>query len=447
LGGTAIDIALGLLGVVVLIGLHGAFVAAEFGLVSVDRAAIESKAEAGDFRARGVLEALGSLSTQLSGAQLGITVTSLVVGFLAEPAIAPAIEPLARAIGVPETSSLAVSVTVALVIATAVEMVTAELIPKNIAIARPIGVALTMGNFQRLFTAVFRPLIVFLNKAANATVRLFGIEPREELMPTRSLQELELLIHSSRQRGALLEDEFFLLAKSISFAERDAGEVLVPRTSIVATQRDATLADLASLAVESGHSRFPVYGENLDDIVGVAHVKDIYQWPPAQRGEVTVDAMASPALLVPESRDLESLLIELRRERRQLAVVLDEYGGTAGIVSIEDILEEIVGEIEDEFDIAEPAQMTAPVPPGVHVLSGLMHADEVKDATSFEMPDGPYDTLGGFLLWLLGRIPERGDHVSYEDWEFKIVELDGNRIDKILLVAPSGRTPDEADGS
>jgi CBS domain containing-hemolysin-like protein len=427
--------------------LHGAFVAAEFGLVSVDRAAIESKAEAGDFRARGVLEALSNLATQLSGAQLGITVTSLIVGFLVEPVVAPAIEPIAHALGVPETSSLAFSVTIALVLATAVEMVTAELIPKNIAIARPIGVALTMGNLQRFFTAIFRPLIVLLNKSANATVRMFGIEPREELMPTRSLQELELLIHSSRQRGALLEDEFSLLAKSISFAERDAGEVLVPRTSIVAIERDATLNDLASLALESGHSRFPVYGENLDDIVGVAHVKDIYRWHSDRRGEVTVDEIATPALVVPESRDLESLLIELRRERRQLAMVLDEYGGTAGIVSIEDILEEIVGEIEDEFDIAEPAQMTAPVPAGVHVLSGLMHADEVKDATGFEMPDGPYDTLGGFLLWLLGRIPVAGEHVSYEDWEFKVVDMDGNRIDKVLLVAPSARTTAEAHGS
>ena len=421
--------------------------AAEFGLVSVDRAAIESKAEDGDFRARGVLEALGNLSTQLSGAQLGITVTSLVVGFLAEPVVAPAIAPIAEALGVPETSSLAVSVTIALVLATAIEMVTAELIPKNIAIARPVGVALTMGNLQRLFTTIFRPLIVFLNKAANATVRLFGIEPREELMPTRSLQELELLIHSSRQRGTLLEDEFLLLAKSISFSERDAGEVLVPRTSIIAIQRDATLNDLAALALESGHSRFPVYGENLDDIVGVAHVKDIYRWPPESRGDVSVDAIATPALLVPESRNLESLLIELRRERRQLAIVLDEYGGTAGIVSIEDILEEIVGEIEDEFDIAEPAQMTAPVPAGVHVLSGLMHADEVEDETGFEMPDGPYDTLGGFLLWMLGRIPERGEHISYGDWEFKVVEMDGNRIDKVLLVAPSARSAGEVNRS
>jgi CBS domain containing-hemolysin-like protein len=433
------------LGVALLIALHGAFVAAEFGLVSVDRGAIEAEAEAGNSRARGVLDALTNLSTQLSGAQLGITVTSLVVGFLTEPAIAPAIEPIADAVGVPKSSSLAVSITIALILATAIEMVTAELIPKNIAIARPMGVALAMGNLQRVFTTIFRPLIVFLNKAANATVRLLGIEPREELMPTRSLQELELLIHTSRQRGALLEDEFSLLIKSISYAERDAGEVLVPRTSIVAIQQDARLDELARLALDTGHSRFPAYGENLDDIVGVAHVKDIYRFPLEERAEETVAEIATPALLVPESRDLESLLIDLRRERKQLAVVLDEYGGTAGIVTIEDILEEIVGEIEDEYDIAEPAQMTAPVPAGVHVLSGLMHADEVKDACGFEIPDGPYDTLGGFLLWLLGRIPRRGDHVSYEDWELKVVEMDGNRVDKVLLVAPTARSSDEAE--
>ncbi len=414
--------------------------AAEFGLVSVDRTAIEAKAEEGHVRARGVLDALTHLSTQLSAAQLGITVTSLMVGFLTEPAIAPAVVPVARAIGIPESSSLAVSITVALILATAVEMVTAELIPKNIAIARPVRVALVMANPLRLFTALFRPLIVFLNRSANASVRLLGIEPREELMPTRTLKELELLIHSSRQRGALLEDEFSLLSRSISLAERNAADALLPRTSIVAIRRGASLRDLANLALESGHSRFPVYGENLDDIIGIAHIKDIYRFPLEERSSIPVEGIATPALIVPESRDLESLLVELRGESKQLAIVIDEYGGTAGILTLEDILEEIVGEIEDEYDPAAPAQMTAPVPAGVHMLSGLLHPDEVKDTTGFEMPEGPYDTIAGFLLWLFDGIPRAGDHVSHKGWEFKVVEMDGNRIDEILLVAPATHT-------
>jgi CBS domain containing-hemolysin-like protein len=363
-------------------------------------------------------------------------VTSLVVGFLTEPAIAPAVEPLVRGLGVPESSSLVVAITIALILATAVEMVTAELIPKNIAIARPLGVALAMGYPLRLFTALFRPLIVFLNRSANATVRLLGIEPREELMPTRTLRELELLIHRSRQRGALPEDEFTLLSRSISLADRNAADALVPRTSIVAIRKTQSLEDLARLALESGHSRFPVNGKNLDDVVGVVHVKDIYRFAPEDRGSISAEEIATPALIVPESRNLESILVELRGGANQLAIVIDEYGGTAGIVSLEDILEEIVGEIEDEYDPATPAQMTPPVPPGVHMLSGLLHLDEVTAAAGFAIPDGPYDTLAGFLLWLFDRIPQAGDQISYDGWEFKVVTMDGNRIDRILLVAP-----------
>jgi CBS domain containing-hemolysin-like protein len=404
----------------------------------VDRSAVAAEVERGSGRARSTLAALKSLSFQLSGAQFGITVTSLIVGFLTEPAIAPAIEPLVEAIGLSRNTSFGVSIAIALVLATAFEMVVAELIPKNLAIARRTGLTLSTAPALRFINRVFKPIILFLNASANWTVRRVGIEPQEELLNVRSLQELELLIHSSREGGVLMEEEFALLARSISFADKTAADALVPRTSIVAMSAEESLADLRSRAIESGHSRFPVYGEDLDEIIGVAHVKDLYRIPVPARAATPVSSITQDAYVVPETRALESLLIDMRREHKQLVVVIDEYGGTAGILTFEDLLEEIVGEIEDEYDPTD--LQTTIVPKGVHVLSGLLHPEEVREASGYEIPDGPYDTLAGFLLSLFRRIPAPGDHVSHEGWEFKIVEMDRNRIDKVLLVDPQGGT-------
>jgi CBS domain containing-hemolysin-like protein len=439
--GSSIDVFLGLLAVFALILAHGFFVAGEFGLVAVDRSTIENEARQGSTRARSTLAALRSLSFQLSGAQLGITVTSLLVGFLTEPAVAPVFEPAMHAIGL-DQSATALSITIALILATATEMVVAELIPKNLAIARPLGVALSSAPPLRLVNMVFKPLIVFLNASANWTVRLLGIEPQEELTSVRSLHELEFLIRSSKEAGALQDEEFALLARSISFATKTAAEALVPRTAIVALPAEATVGDLAREALDTGHSRFPVYRDHLDDILGIAYVKDIYGLPFSKRMERPITDITRPAVVVPESRDLESLLHDIRRARTQLAVVVDEYGGTAGIVTLEDLVEEIVGDIEDEYDPEAPAAESTNVPQGVHVLSGLLHADEVEEACGFEIPDGPYETLAGFLLSLFERIPAQGDHVSYARWEFKVVKMDGNRIDTVLVV----RSPSEGRG-
>lgn len=296
--------------------------------------------------------------------------------------------------------------------------------------------ALATAPALRFVNRLFRPLITFLNEAANWTVRRVGIMPQEELMPVRSLQELDLLIHSSRAAGSLMEEEFNLLSRSITFGSKTASDALVPRTAIVALQSHETIAALTRKALQHGHSRFPVYGENLDDIIGVVHVKDVYRFDDEARASTPVASIARDALVVPESRDLESLLVDIRRERQQLVVVVDEFGGTAGIVTIEDLLEEIVGEIEDEYDLIDAPQLTSGVPEGVHVLSGLLHPDEVEDACGFEIPPGPYDTLAGFLLSLFDRIPEQGAHACYQSWEFKVIEMDAKRIDKVLVVVP-----------
>jgi CBS domain containing-hemolysin-like protein len=403
----------------------------------VDRSSVEQEARKGSTRARSTLAGLRSLSFQLSGAQLGITVTSLLVGFLTEPVIAPVIEPGMRAIGLSGQTAPAVSITIALILATATEMVVAELVPKNLAIARPLGVAFASAPPLRLVNMVLKPLIVFLNASANWTVRLLGIEPREELTSVRSLQELELLIYSSREGGALQDEEFALLARSISFATKTAADALVPRTAIVALSAEDTVGELARKALDTGHSRFPVYREHLDDILGVAHVKDVHGLPRPNRSSTPVTDITRPAVVVPESRDLESLLHDIRRARTQLAVVVDEYGGTAGIVTLEDLVEEIVGDIEDEYDAERPTSASTNVPQGVYVLSGLLHPDEVADVCGFHMPDGPYETLAGFLLTLFDHIPAQGEHASYDGWEFKVVTMDGNRIDEALVVRPA----------
>ncbi len=433
-----IDIALGLLAVLVLILACGFYVAGEFALVAIDRTKIETLAEGGDRKASGVMAALKTLSFQLSGAQLGITVTSLMIGFILEPTLGRALRELLENF-LSDNAARQVAIVLALIIATTVTMVLGELVPKNLAIARPLPVAFAVTPGLRFSNALFRPLIVFLNAAANLGVRLFGIEPKDELSGTRSLEELEVLIQSSRAGGGIEEEEYSLLTRSISFGDKTAADALVPRTAMVTLTSEETLTDLMNEALKTGHSRFPITGDDIDDIIGVAHVKDVYTYAPEQRPTTNVHEIAQESLIVPESRDLKSLLIDMRREHKQIAVVVDEFGGTAGIITIEDLLEEIVGEIEDEHD---PTYVTPAVEErrsGANVVSGLLRPDELKEQTGLELPEGDYDTVAGFLLNVFDRIPRRGDHAEWKGWEFKVVEMDRNRISKILIVAPPGQ--------
>ena len=393
-------------------------------------------AEEGHRRSIATLGALRTLSFQLSGAQLGITITSLLVGFLIEPYVAPLIEPLLEAAGLPEEATFGTSVAVALVVATATEMVIAELVPKNLAIARPLTMAFLTAGPLKFVNSLFRPLILLFNASANVTVRWLGIEPQEELSAAHSLEELQILIRSSREGGTLDEEEFSLLARSLTFRDKSAADALIPRTAIDGLQLETTVSEMMATALETGHSRFPVYGSDLDDIAGIAHVKDGYAVEIEERPTAPVTRIMRPPLVVPESRNLASLLAEMRRDRQQLVVVVDEYGGTAGIITLEDLLEEIVGDIEDEYDVEEETASPS-VAPGVYVVSGMLHPDEVRERTGFEMPEGDYDTLAGFLLTLFERIPEAGEHTTYEGWEFKVTGMDDRRIAEVLLVAPS----------
>ncbi len=421
--------ALGLVLVFFLIIANGFFVAAEFALVAVDRAKVENDVEAGRRRARVAKGLLAHLSFHLSGAQLGITVTSLLIGLLAEPAIAellhPALEPLLGSAAV-----IGVSLAIAIFLATVVQMIVGELVPKGLAIARPETTVYLLGPLVRVYGIIFGPLIRMLNGAANRTVRLLGVEPTEELSHVRTLSEMQILVSASSRGGAIDDSASQLLTRSIRFEGKSAEDVLVPRTAVTALQSSETVDALVNASVTTGHSRFLVYGEDLDDIVGTVHVRSVHGVPRDLRATTMVSSLMRPMLELPESRDLADVLLDLRRENTHMAVVVDEYGGTAGIITLEDILEEIVGEIGDEHDRRTPST-SVPGRRNEWSLPGGLHPDEVAEQIDCVIPEGEYETFAGFLLDRLGHLPLVGESVSWEGWTFEVAQMDRRRIAQV----------------
>jgi CBS domain containing-hemolysin-like protein len=415
------------------VAANAGFVAAEFALVAVDRTRIEERAGAGHPGARRVQKLVERLSYHLSGAQLGITITSLVLGFIAEPAIATVIEPAIEPVF--GSSSTGVSIALALAIATVVQMVMGELVPKTVATSHPFGTSVALARPVAVYGVLARPVVAFLDGAANRIVRRLGIEPREDIESTPDREELEQLIVTSGEVGVLDAGEVQLLRRSIRLADKYADDAMVPRVSIVAVSCDSSVDDLVALAVRTGHSRFPVIATDLDDVVGVIHVKAVHSLAPEQRAETAVSELMSPVLAVPEARELDELLADLREGGGQLAVVIDEHGGTAGIITLEDILEEIVGEIDDEHD-PEPSTFTRVESRGSTVIPASLHPDEVSDATGFDMPEGGYETLAGLVLDRLGHIPVPGEMITVDGWRIEVVAMERLRIATVRVVAP-----------
>jgi CBS domain containing-hemolysin-like protein len=409
------------------------FVAAEFALVAVDRSRIDQLAAEGDRRARIALQLITHLSFTLAGAQLGITVTTLILGFLAQPVVAKLIHPLFGFLG--EAAATTVSLILALTLATMAQMVLSELIPKSLAIALPERTALAMARPQAWFNTALKPVITLLNRSANRIVRAFGIEPQEELAHVRSLPELAVLFRTAADEGTLAVNASALLTRSVRFGEKTAADVLVPRMAVKAVGAEATAADLVSLAARTGYSRFPVYRSDIDDVTGVVHVKAVHAVPVGDRAVTPVSELMTEAVAVPESRQLADVLRDIRWSRNHLVVVVDEYGGTAGILTLEDVLEEIVGEIDDEYDLLTP-RLTVEEALGTFVLSGALHPDEVRDAIGFEVPPGEYETLAGFVLERLGHIPEPGERFDHLGWAFEVVSLDRRRVTTVRVTRP-----------
>lgn len=421
-----IEILLLLLAAAMVVGC-GIFVAAEFSFITVDRRAVERAAADGDRAAGGVLRGLKTLSTQLSGAQLGITITNLAIGFLAEPAIADLLRTPLQDAGVPSGSVSPIAVIVAMVVSTTFTMVFGELVPKNLAIAVPMATARGVQALMRGFTAGTRPVIAVLNGAANSALRRMGIEPTEELASARSPQELSFLVEHSAREGVLPADTARLLRRSLEFGERRASDVMTPRSTVHFVGPDDTLADVVQLIRSTGHSRFPVLDAQHDEVVGVMTAARILHVPGERRGAVSVRSAMGEAPLVPASVDLDALLGQLRDGSHQLAVVIDEYGGVDGIVTLEDLVEELIGELDDEHDTTHVS--VREVVPGSWELSGLLRPDEVADAIGVNLPeDEEYETVGGLVVDRLGRLAQVGDTVT--------LQIDGQHDDSDAQATP-----------
>ncbi|MFD5075260.1 hemolysin family protein [Streptomyces sp. NPDC058371] len=428
-----------LLGVAILLSLAcGAFVAAEFSLTTIERGELQRAVERGERGAAGALKAVRNLTFQLSGAQLGITVTNLVVGMLAEPSIAKLIAGPLESIGVPHSASASVALVLGTALSTLVLMVVGELVPKNWAISSPLAVAKRVANPQRWFSAAFRPFITHLNNTANRLVRRFGIEPAEELASARGPKELVALARHSAKEGALEPDTAELFVRTLNLADLTAENVMTPRVQVVALDLQATCEDVANATRATGLSRFPVYRGGLDSVVGVVHIKDVLTVPAARRARTAVSQIMREPLFVPESLTVDRLLDRLAG-KRTMAVVIDEYGGTAGVATLEDIVEEVVGEVRDEHDPHETPDLA---PAGtddegrtLYSADGSARTDHLA-RVGLRVPDGPYETLAGLIANELGRIPEVGDTVEVAGWRLDVTDASGRRAARVRLHAP-----------
>jgi|SoiMethySBSTD1v2_1073268.scaffolds.fasta_scaffold04191_23 CBS domain containing-hemolysin-like protein len=427
--------ALGWLAVVGLIVGNALFVAAEFSLTSVDRTKLKRLADTGDRRAARVLATTRELSFNLSGAQLGITLCSLLLGFVAEPVIADALHPAFAAVGLP--SSNAAPLVTALVLATLAQMLFGELVPQNLAISRPMPTALAITPFQRGFSGLFRPVIALFNGTANAIVRLTGQEPQEELRAARTPEELESLIGTSAREGTLPYEVAALLRRTLSFGDLTAGDLMTPRLQMVSLDQRETAADLLTAARESGHSRFPVHRGDVDEIVGAVHVKHAFAVAPGRRDRTPLSHLMDEPVRLPESLHGDDLLTALRSRGLQLAIVIDEYGGTAGLVTVEDLVEELVGQVRDEHDRFEELDAIL-LSNGSWSVTGRLRCDELPRRLGFTPPEGPYDTVAGLVLRYLGEIPSVGDTVTVDGWRIAVTHMDRRRIDRVEISPPGG---------
>jgi CBS domain containing-hemolysin-like protein len=434
--------ALGLLGVVALIAANGYFVAVEFAFVAARRSRFLEQADDGDRKSKRAIDVHKRLSFMLSGAQLGITVTTLLLGFIAEPAIASVIDDVLIAVGVPEAATFGISLTLALILATIAQMVFGELAPKNLAIAKPEPVARTLAPSMWLFLRIAGPLIRLFDGAANRLLRRLGVEPVEELRGAVSTEELDLIVDSSAESGHLTESQAALLERAIDFGELEASDAMVPWNRVVTIDVDATAADLRDL-MASTHSRFPVVDVD-GQVQGIVHAKDLLGVGRSDYETTSVSQLFHEILAVPEAAGLNVVLAQLRSRSTEMAIVIDEYGGPAGVVTLEDVVEELVGDIEDEYDPSAPGDHVE-TEPGVWSVAASSRPDEIERITGLDLPDGEYDTVAGLVLDRLERIPVVGDAFIVDGIRIEVLDVDGFAIERVeLRVDPAAL--DEATG-
>lgn len=424
-----------LLGVGLLLILGtGFFVAVEFSLVALDQPTVQRAIDDGDRRALPLMRCVKSLSTQLSSCQLGITLTTLLTGYVAEPALGTLLAGPIELLGVPDRASGAISLTTALIIATLVTMLIGELVPKNLAIAEAFRLGRALARPQLLFTMLFRPLIVVLNGFSNQVLHRFGLQVKEELSGARTPEELSSMVRRSAMLGTLDEDTAEYLDRTLRFSERTAADVMTPRPRMVTVEVGAPLSQLIDASRRTGHSRFPVLGDSVDDVRGIAHLKKAVAVPRDKRDGLVAATVMTEITRIPETVHLDVLLGVLREAPFQVAVVVDEHGGTAGVVTVEDMIEEIVGEVADEHDRLTPGVLQAAS--GDWYFPGLLRPDEINaQVLELDMPEDPaYETTAGFVLDRLGRIAAVGDSVDVSGGQLVVIQIDGRRIDRVRFI-------------
>lgn len=423
---------LALLITAVLLAVNALFVAAEFALLTSRRYRLEQLAADGRRGAASALAGVRELSLMLAAAQLGITMASLGLGIIGEPAIAHAIEPWLEATGLPAGVSYVIAFAIALSIVVFLHMVVGEMMPKSWSITHPETAALLLARPFRAFAWVFRPVLRLMNALANAVVRLCGVTPVEELKVAHTPSDLALLVEESAEQGTLDSEEGELLGRTLALHRLDARAVKVPRAAVVAVPAGAAAADIEQVARQSGRSRLPVIGEDLDDVLGVVHVKDLLLLDPFDRGSVTAASLARPAVFAAETEPADDLLLRMRGGADHLVLVVDEYGGITGLVTFEDLVEELIGEFEDETDPTRQVVAAGAIP-------GDRRLDEIERDMGLRLTAEHADTLAGWVLEHLHRLATPGDEVRADGVVVTVLQVEGARITRLAVRVDDGR--------
>ena len=420
--------------VFVLVAANAFFVAAEFAIVASRRTRLAQLAEQGDRKAKLAQLVVQSRDRYISGTQLGITLSSIGLGWIGEPAVASLVERLFRGLPAPidviATHSLAVAIAFAFI--TFLHIVLGELAPKTIALLHPEAVSRWVAAPLIGFTTVTSPFIWVLNGSANAFLNLLGARAPTEAERVHQPEEIVMLVRQSQLSGQMNKQDVRMIEGVFEFTEKTARDVMTPRTAITALPADCTVAQAADHVADAGRSRYPVYGESLDDITGVLHAKTILAALRTGNADALVGTIARPAFFVPGAREVEDVLADMKRLKTQLAVVLDEFGGTAGIVTMEDLLEEIVGQIYDEYDAGEPAPQTAD---GGVTFKGAMEIADANRRFTLGLPGDEYQTVGGWVFGRLGRLPRTGDRVELEHGALEVMAMQGKRVGELKWIA------------
>ncbi len=433
-----LDIAFRLFIVLILVAINGFFVAAEFALVSARRTRIEQLAEEGSPLARTVLRSMSDPNRFISIAQVGISMASLALGFIGEPAIAGLVEPLLEPIlpgSIVFLSSHAIAIAIAYMIVTYLHLVIGEQVPKMIAIQRAESTILITAQFTEFIGVLLRPVIAVVYWSTELVLRRLGLQYQSDAHMVYTIDELEMLIEASEEGGHLEPQERELVQRALGFGELTVSQVMVPRTEVVGIPLAADYAGIVNQIRQANRSRYPVYENTLDEVVGVLHVKDLVTTAVHPESQFEIRSLIRPVVPVPESLPVDELLATLQSERVNLAIVIDEYGGLAGIVTVEDALEALVGQIQDEFEVAEVGIEVQP--DGSMLIDGLMVIEEFNRHFETRTHSETVETIGGLVFELIGHKPEIGDCVQVEDLSLQVESLDGLRISRLRIVQPS----------